>query len=251
VQTKNGDYNVRQSNLYIVIYSAILTVVCGGLLAFASQTLKPRQDANIELERKQNILATVVDLKVGDNIDQIYAQRVKEMVIDFQGNVKEGMAASKIDIAKEYKKKPEERLLPVYEIRNQTDPSKVDNAVLPVYGFGLWNDIWGFVALKSDLNTIQGVKFQHKGETPGLGARIDSEEVQSRYKGKSIFDADVLASIQMQKGEGIDYSNDPHKVDGMSGATLTGKGVNNMLEDYFTCYQNYLKKNRQNLSSNL
>ena len=150
-----------------------------------------------------------------------------------------------------YKKKPEERLLPVYEFRNEADPSKVDNAVLPVYGFGLWNDIWGFVALKSDLNTIQGVKFQHKGETPGLGARIESEEVQSRFKGKSIFDAEVLASIHMQKGEGIDYSSDPHKVDGMSGATLTGKGVNNMLMDYFTCYQNYLKKNRQNLSSSL
>ena len=86
---------MRQSNLYIVIYSAILTVVCGGLLAFASQTLKPRQDANIELERKQNILATVVDLKVGDNIDQIYAQRVKEMVIDFQGNVKEAEFADR------------------------------------------------------------------------------------------------------------------------------------------------------------
>lgn len=242
---------MRQSNIYIIIYAAILTIVCGGLLAFASQTLKPRQDANIEMERKQNILATVMELKKGDNIEQIYAARVKEMVIDYAGNVKEGVAASKIDIAKEYKKKPEERLLPVYEFRNEADPNKVDNAVLPVYGFGLWNDIWGFVALKSDLNTIQGVKFQHKGETPGLGARIESEEVQSRFKGKSIFDAEVLASIHMQKGEGIDYSSDPHKVDGMSGATLTGKGVNNMLMDYFTCYQNYLKKNRQNLSSSL
>lgn len=233
------------------MYSAILTVVCGGLLAFAAQSLKPRQDANVELERKQNILSTVMELKKGDDINQIYAARVKEMVIDFQGNVQEGVEASKIEIAKEYKKNPQERLLPVYEIKNETDPTKVDYAVLPVYGFGLWNDIWGFVALQSDLSTIQGVKFQHKGETPGLGARIESDEVQSRYKGKSIFEAGVLASVTMQKGEGLDYSNDPHKVDGMSGATLTAKGVNNMFVDYLNCYQNYLKKNQQKQSASL
>lgn len=242
---------MRQSNLYIVIYSAILTVVCGGLLAFASQSLKPRQDANIELERKQNIISTVMELKEGDNVDQIYTSRVKELVIDYKGDVIEGVKASSVDIAKEYKKKPEERLLPVYEFRSEADPNKVENAVLPVYGFGLWNDIWGFVALKEDFNTIQGVKFQHKGETPGLGARIESGDIQDRYKGKSIFDADVLQSVIMQKGEGMDYSNDPHKVDGMSGATLTGKGVNNMLVDYLNCYKSYLKKNSQNLSGNL
>jgi Na+-transporting NADH:ubiquinone oxidoreductase subunit C len=251
VQTKNEDYNVRQSNLYIILYAAAITVVCGGLLAFASQSLKPLQDANVELERKQNILTTVMPLTKGDDINALYAAKVKESVIDFQGNVKEGMKATDVDIAKEYKKKPEERLLPLYEFRDEADPSKVNNVVLPVYGFGLWNDIWGFVALQSDLNTIQGVSFAHKGETPGLGARIASEEIQDRYKGKSLFDADALESVVMQKGEGNDYSNDPHKVDGMSGATLTAKGVNNMFADYFTCYKNYLKKSSQNVSQNL
>lgn len=251
MQTKNEDYNVRQSNLYIILYAAAITVVCGGLLAFASQSLKPLQDANVELERKQNILTTVMPLAKGDDINALYAAKVKESVIDFQGNVKEGMKATDVDIAKEYKKKPEERLLPLYEFRDEADPSKVNNVVLPVYGFGLWNDIWGFVALQSDLNTIQGVSFAHKGETPGLGARIASEEIQDRYKGKSLFDADALESVVMQKGEGNDYSNDPHKVDGMSGATLTAKGVNNMFADYFTCYKNYLKKSSQNVSQNL
>jgi Na+-transporting NADH:ubiquinone oxidoreductase subunit C len=235
---------VRQSNLYIVLYAAAITIVCGGLLAFASQTLKPLQDANVELERKKNILSTVMELKDSDDINKIYSERVKELVIGFDGNVKEGVSASAVVIAAEYKKKPEDRLLPVYEFRNQQNPEKLDNVVLPVYGFGLWNDIWGFVALQSDLNSIQGVKFQHKGETPGLGARIESEEIQGRYKGKSIFDNGVLESVMMQKGEGMDYTGDAHKVDGMSGATLTGKGVNNMLRDYLTCYQNYLKKNQ-------
>ncbi|MFZ6001220.1 MAG: NADH:ubiquinone reductase (Na(+)-transporting) subunit C, partial [Bacteroidota bacterium] len=114
--------------------------------------------------------------------------------------------------------------------------------VLPVYGYGLWNNIWGFVALKSDLNTVQGVKFSHAGETPGLGARIDTDEIQVRFKDKKVFEGNQVASVSLQKGEGFDYSNEPHKVDGMSGATLTAKGVNNMLKDYFACYENYLKK---------
>jgi len=242
---------VRQSNLYIILYAAAITIVCGGALAFASQSLKPLQDANIELERKKNILATVMQLKEGDDVVKLYSSLVKERVIDFQGNIKTGVKASSVIIAEQYKRKPEERLLPIYEFRNQSDTSKIENAVMPVFGYGLWNNIWGFVALKSDLNTVQGVKFEHAGETPGLGARITGDDIQIRYKGKMVFDGDNIRSIVMQKGEGVDYSSDAHKVDGMSGATLTAKGVNNMLKDYFACYENYLKKNQKTLSLNL
>jgi Na+-transporting NADH:ubiquinone oxidoreductase subunit C len=238
---------VRQSNLYIVIYAGVLTIVCGGLLALAAEGLKEKQQFNIDMEQKKNILSTVVAIEEGVDINQLYAKRVKAFVVDFQGSVKEGMQPKDLNLAAEYKKPGEQRLLPVYEFKNETDSTKTDYVVLPVYGYGLWNSIWGFVALKSDLNTVQGVKFQHAGETPGLGARIESdEEVQNRYKGKTIFDQDKLVSITMMKGEGNDYSGNPHRVDGMSGATLTAKGVNNMLLDYFQAYQNYMKKNKKN-----
>ncbi len=243
MQTKKEDYNVRQSNGYIVFYSALLTIVCGGLLAFASQALKPRQDANIELERKSNILSTVMTLEEGVDITKLYESRIRELVIDFNGNLVDKKAAD-VNVGVEYKKLAEERLLPVYEFISATDSGKVDNAVIPVFGFGLWNNIAGFVALESDFNTIKGVSYSHVGETPGLGARIATSEIQDRYKGKQIFQATTLISVVMQKGEGIDYSNDPHKVDGMSGATLTAKGVNNMLKEYFGCYQKYLEKNK-------
>jgi Na+-transporting NADH:ubiquinone oxidoreductase subunit C len=164
-------------------------------------------------------------------------------VINYNGEVQQGKNPKEINVAAEYKKAPKERLLPVYEFVSESDPNKITNVVLPVYGYGLWNNISGYIAVESDLNTLKGVKFQHVGETPGLGARIsDDEAIPQRYVGKKIFEGDNLVSITMMKGEGNDWSKDPHKVDGMSGATLTAKGVNNMLSDYFTCYQNYLKK---------
>ena len=235
---------MRQSNSYIIIYSAVLTLVCGGLLAIAAEGLKERQQANVAHEQKTNILSTVMTVNETDNVEAIYAKRVKAFVIDYNGNVQPGLTAKDVVIAAEYKKAPEERLLPVYEFKNETDTTKVEAVVLPVYGYGLWNSIWGFVALKEDFNTVQGVSFKHAGETPGLGARIESEEIQGRYKEKTIFENGSVVSIVMQKGEGKDYDSDKHRVDGMSSATLTGKGVNNMLLDYFTCYKNYLMKNQ-------
>lgn len=236
---------MRQSNLYIILFAAGLTIVCGGLLAWAAQGLKESQDKNIAQERKQNILSTAMDLSEGDNIDQIYEERVDAFVVDYDGNVKEGVKPEDVNLTAEYKKPARERLLPIYEIKSASDPGKVESVVFPLYGFGLWNDIWGFVALESDFNTIRGVNFQHKGETPGLGARIaESDDIPPRYEGKKVFDGDVLVSVTMMKGEGNDYSNDPHKVDGMSGATLTAKGVNNMLKDYLSSYLNYIKKKK-------
>lgn len=238
---------MRQSNLYIVIYAGVLTIVCGGLLALASEGLKEKQQFNIDMEQKKNILSTVIAIEEGVDINQLYAKRVKAFVVDFQGNVKGGMQPKDVNLAAEYKKAREQRLLPVYEFRNESDSSKTDYVVLPVYGYGLWNNIWGFVALKSDLNTVQGVKFQHAGETPGLGARIETDEdVQNRYKGKTIYENGKLVSVTMMKGEGKDYSGKAHQVDGLSGATLTAKGVNNMLQDYFVAYENYMKKNTKN-----
>ena len=238
---------MRQSNLYIVIYAGVLTIVCGGLLALAAEGLKEKQQFNIDMEQKKNILSTVVAIEEGVDINQLYAKRVKAFVVDFQGSVKEGMQPKDLNLAAEYKKPRDQRLLPVYEFKNETDSTKTDYVVLPVYGYGLWNSIWGFVALKSDLNTVQGVKFQHAGETPGLGARIETDEdVQDRYKGKTIYENGKLVSVTMMKGEGKDYSGNSHQVDGLSGATLTAKGVNNMLQDYFVAYENYMKKNKKN-----
>lgn len=237
---------MRQSNSYIIFYAAALTIVCGGLLAFASEGLKDKQQANIEREQKSNILATVIELNEGADIEGLYSKRVRAFVINANGDLVEDQKPADVKISSEYKKPSKERLLPVYEILSESDSTKVTNVVIPIYGYGLWNNISGYVAFDSDFNTLKGVKFEHVGETPGLGARIsDDEEIPARYIGKKVFEGDKLVSVTMMKGEGNNYDSDEHKVDGMSGATLTAKGVNNMMLDYLTCYQSYLNKNRK------
>jgi Na+-transporting NADH:ubiquinone oxidoreductase subunit C len=242
---------VQRSNLYIILYTAALTVICGLLLSVTSIGLKPRQEENILLEQKTNILATVMPLDLSDKkgIASTYDKRVKSYVVDFNGKVIDGLKVTEVNIVDEYKKPQKERRLPVYEVLSETNPNQTDFIVLPVYGYGLWNNIWGFVSLKGDLSTINGVKFDHAGETPGLGARIATDEIQARYKGKQIFDNVNLTSVTMMKGENQDYSNDTHKVDGMSGATLTAKGVNNMLRDYLQSYLNFLNSKKTNSAS--
>jgi Na+-transporting NADH:ubiquinone oxidoreductase subunit C len=113
-----------------------------------------------------------------------------------------------------------------------------------MFGNGLWDWISGFVALDKDLNKVVGVAFDHKAETPGLGARISSDEIQDRYKGKEIFDYEGnLISIKMLKKE-KNPALSIHEVDGMSGATITANGLNDMMKNYLDCYLPFILKNK-------
>lgn len=225
-----------------------MTVIVGGLLSMASQILGPAQKKSIELDTKSQILGAVQDLNDGDDVLAIYEQRIKSLVVDIDGNEVDvnakglPMKAEDVNILKNYKKDPSDRVYPVFMYMNETEPTKVDAYILPLYGNGLWDKIWGFVAVSNDMETLVGIALDHKAETPGLGARIKDNDVRSRYVGKKIVDeSGTLMSVSMVKGEGNDNLS-PHQVDGMSGATLTGKGVNQMLKSYLTSYQAYFNK---------
>lgn len=154
------------------------------------------------------------------------------------------VVAERINIGNQYKLAPEDRLYPVYKFMSKDNSDQVEAYILPVYGNGLWDKIWGYLALDKDLETVQGIVFDHAAETPGLGARITSVEVQERFKNKKIYD-DVgeLVGIKMMKGETGDPSiYGDHEVDGLSGSTMTANGINKMLYNYLTYYQAYLKK---------
>ncbi len=248
---------MRQSNTYIIVFTVIMTVIIGGLLSGANQILGPAQKKSIELDTKTQILKAVMKLEEGDDILEIYKLRIRSIVVDYNGDIVEKdekgnpIEAEKVNVLKNFKKDKENRQLPVFSFVDENDESKVIAYILPTYGKGLWNSISGYIALGADMNTIVGASFGHVQETPGLGARISSDDIQDRFKGKKVYDeAGSVVSVSMQKGEkggggagSIEfYKSDDHKVDGMSGATLTGKGLNAMLAEYFDCYNNYIKK---------
>ncbi len=245
---------MQQSNTYIIVFSAILTIVLGGMLSVANQGLKPRQQKSIELDTKKKILSAVTNLqdKKGNEIIDLYGQSIESIVVNVNGDRIEkdekgnDIIAENINVAKNFKKDPEDRLYPVFKFHKAGDKDAIEAYIFPVYGKGLWGPIWGFIALETDLNTIKGTSFDHKTETPGLGARITSTEIRDRYNGKKVFDdGGNLVSIMMLKGENNPQSAlDSHHIDGLSGATLTANGVNDMLENYFKHYQGYINKSK-------
>lgn len=240
---------MRQSNLYVILFALGITVVFGGALSLTSVGLKPLQDKQVELDTKKKILGAVMDISSIEDpneILRIYKEKVVSMVVDINGNEittdakGNPIVAEKVNIQKNYKLAKEERAYPVFMIIGED--GETESYIFPTFGSGLWDWISGFVAFGEDLNTIKGVAFDHKSETPGLGARITEKDVQSRYVGKEIFDDQgKLVSITMVKGEGNEGLTE-HQVDGMSGATITGKGVNAMLENYLECYSAFIEK---------
>ena len=244
---------MRQSNAYVIGFSAGLTIILGGLLAFASLGLRPIQQEQVTLDTQKKILGAVMEVKATDNVPEIYKSRIRSLVVNAKGEeVKEvdgaPIVAEDVDISKQFKLPPEERLYPVFKLVSDKNPDETDSFILPVFGNGLWDNISGYIALEKDMATLRGAVFDHEGETPGLGARITTVDVQERFKGKKIYDdTGSLVGVSMVKGETGDPSiYGDNEVDGMSGATLTAIGVNNMLRNYLGYYEPYLEKTTGN-----
>lgn len=230
----------RNSNQYTFIYAAVMVFVVAILLALAATSLKPRQDKNVEIEKKQNILSSVNVSSTPANAEQIYEERIQnQYVINAQGEVVEGVEAFEIDLRSERAKPIEERLLPVFEFKAE-DGLKY---IFEMRGAGLWGPIWGFVSLEEDMSTIFGANFDHQGETPGLGAEISTPMFQEDFKGKQVFDeSGRLVSIIVTKAG--QSAPEQHSVDGISGGTITSKGLQEMLLEGFTGYQEFLTRKK-------
>ena len=215
------------------------TIVAVGLTGLREAT-KPLADANEAIFNKKGVLAAVKsqigeDPKNWDNaqVESEFA-KVKGYVFDYEGNPIQDMVA--IDLEKNRDKNNKlavkERAFPVWVYEKGGEKFYV----VTVYGKGLWDKIWGTVALKSDLNTIVGVSFDHKGETPGLGAEIkDSPAFKSQFEGRKIYnDAGEYKSIIVRKGGAKDKT---HEVDSISGATITGDGVTDIFVEGLANYK--------------
>jgi len=232
--------NRTNSNSYTFIFAIILVIVVGSVLAFAATTLQPLRDENVRKEKMQNILATVGIQTTRDESEVLYNQYVKEAyALDEKGEVIEGADAFKIDLAKELKKPATEQSYPIYiaEIEGEK------YYIVPLRGKGLWDAIWGYIALKDDVNTIQGAVFDHKGETPGLGAEITQAWFRERFTDEKIFDSSGnLIGVSVVKGRPDPTDKDDNKVDAISGATITGNGVSAMISERLQHYLPYFKK---------
>ncbi len=241
------------SNRYIFIYSTIMVVVVAVLLALAATLLQPFQDKNIRVERMQYILTAINVESTVDNAEELYEKHVtEELVISVDGEItgrfKDGKMeqgsrrAFDIDLRTELKKLKDGGAveLPVFIAVNGKDTL----TIIPLTGKGLWGPIWGYISLKSDFTTIFGSVFDHKGETPGLGAEIALPEFQQQFVGKKIFDENgQFVSVQVIKG-GVKNSKIPeiHGVDAISGGTITSNGTSMMIESSLKMYVPFISK---------
>jgi Na+-transporting NADH:ubiquinone oxidoreductase subunit C len=231
-------------NNKVFIFVGIMTVVVALLLAGFRQVTAPQASINEDIFNKRAILTAVEDY-LGDGVtvdglsdDQvldIFNKQMETLVVNTNGEVLQGVQAGDIDMAKEKKKTAANRRLPVYKFKQGSD----EFFILSVRGNGLWDEIWGNIALKNDLSTVAGASFDHKGETPGLGAEIkDNPTFSANFKGKKLFDGPQFVGIEVKKG-GAEPSNQ-YAVDGISGATVTADGVEKMIYDGIQLYEPYL-----------
>ena len=242
-------------NSYTFGFAAIMVIVVAVILSGTSIILKDAQDSNVELEKKQNILRSV---GVNVNRDQAaieYPVYIKEeLVLNHLGEIINNLSAFDVDLSKEVKKSIveddeniplEERtsLLPLYisEVEGET------KYIIPLRGKGLWGPIWGFISFNADLNTVFAAVFDHKAETPGLGAEINTSLFQNVFQGKTIFEKGEFVSIFVQKGGS---NGDIHKVDGISGGTITSDGVTDMLNERLKRYLPYFRLMEDNREKN-
>ena len=231
--TKKGvDVN---NNVYIVTYSVIMVVIVAVLLALASLSLKSRQNANRLNEKKQQIVRALGE----DPTKTPYESVISEsLILDKDGVAKNGVSedavfASMNDLKTTF-------LQGQYPLFKSADGS----VVIPLIGVGLWDKIWGYIALAPDMNTIKGIVLDHKGETPGLGAEIATPKHQAQYVGKQIFnDADFVSVVLVKGGANKNSKNYIHEVDAITGGTKTSNGVSDMIKDCLSYYVSFLKAN--------
>ncbi|MDJ0839751.1 MAG: NADH:ubiquinone reductase (Na(+)-transporting) subunit C [Acidobacteriota bacterium] len=271
----------RKGDAYTFVFASVICVFCAVVLALAATALKPIQEKNVKLDVTVNILGAVghdpMELKkTPDKAFELFEKEFEIKILD-KDNAEQDRKFMETELAKlgyvpdelqdldlgtlvrrfdskvgllaaragqkraEYD--PGYKL--VYVHRGET--GGVDAYVVPIEGYGLWDIIKGYLALETDLNTIKGVTFYEHKETPGLGARVTEAWFQESFKGKKILDENNnLVSITVAKGP---TASGPHQVDGISGATLTGDGMNVFMKRDLETYEPYFQTLRSSSRS--
>jgi len=212
--------------------------VVGAILSSLSLGLKPLKDKNAEVKKQMDILNAIGVSSDRSTAQEMYSKYVGEntFVVSAQGEKLEGEDAFTLDVQKQHRDKTvteEKRKFPVFVAEKEGEKM----FVLPVVGKGLWGPVWGFIAVGEDKETIIGASFDHKTETPGLGAEINRTDFEEQYIG-----AKITANVMVMKdGSG---KTDAQKVDGITGGTITSKGVEEMMNRTMAVYAAYFSKTK-------
>ena len=233
----------RDSNAYTFGFAAAMVVVVASVLAFTASSLKDLQQENVRKEKMQNVLATIGIEIDRDGAEALFNKHItSQLALRNDGTVDESVDPfSGIKLALELKKEPTQQRFPLY----LADVEGASYFIIPLRGAGLWDAIWGYIALQSDRNTIKGAVFDHKAETAGLGAEITQQWFMDRFVGEKVFDnVGKLVGISVSKtnNDPKDLDKNDHEVDAISGATITGDGVSDMIIERLTHYQPYLEQ---------
>ena len=243
---------MQHSKPYSIVFVLAITIIFGFLLALAASALRERQEFNASVNVKRNILVAVGlldrDAEVElTEIDALYTDSMQSFAVDRDGIVVEGIAGESLDL-EVVLQNPDasEHRYPVFVVASGGEPPSV--YAIPVFGQGLWSTLYGYLALEADLETVRGMTFYAHKETPGLGAEIEQAWFQNNFVGKKILDvAGQLRTIQVVKGlveDRIPASDRQYYVDGISGATVTGRGVSNLLETKVALYEPFFRRVR-------
>jgi Na+-transporting NADH:ubiquinone oxidoreductase subunit C len=230
----------RDSNIYTFLFATLMVFVVASLLAYTSYSLKDLQNENVRKEKMQNILSTVGIQTDRDGAETLFNQYITEqLAIKSDGSIDNSVNVFKdVKLALELKKTPENQDFPLYVA--EIDSEKF--YIIPIRGNGLWNAIFGYISIKEDLNTIKGVVFDHVGETAGLGAEITQDWFIERFIDEKLFDAQsnlMGVTVSKTNNDPSNLDKNDHEVDAISGATITGDGVTDMIKERITHYVPY------------
>lgn len=231
------------SGSYTIVFSVVMVVVVGALLAFFANFTKADRVKNDQVKAQIDILNAIGVNADRTNATEMFAKYIKEQKVIEGGNISDNEKAYLIDVKKELDnaKKGLTQKLPLF-VAEKDGKSLY---ILPVRGNGLWDAIWGYIALNDDFKSINGVYFDHKGETPGLGANITETFFTEDFKGESIYDASgSFKGVEISKSNGDPNNTDKsdNQVDAISGATITGNGVGAMINSGIRSYLPYFSK---------
>jgi Na+-transporting NADH:ubiquinone oxidoreductase subunit C len=237
---------MRHSALYTILFAGAVCIVCAIFVSTSAVSLAERQAVNVALDKKKNVLLAAGLVDAAETVDADEINRRFETVKPVAVELETGELAPDVDPDSYDQRKalmdPEQsreappnpsaiKRLPqyavIYQVRNEQD--QVTMVVLPIEGYGLWSTLYGFLALDADTKTSRGLTYYEHGETAGLGGEVDNPNWKAAWPGRIAFDENGEPAITVIKGAAGPPSEDPYEVDGLAGATITARGVTNML----------------------